>query len=735
MGELQDGWDGIAFVAASDRAEEESAVTMRLAHAADDFSVLLSDAAQSISSLRGGIVYLRGLLNDAERLDCVIGEDWSVQPRSDVAGGEEVLAFARQLHETLYAIDDDDRRLAESIRALLPAVRANAGAGDGLTAQYGRELASLITDGGIADKDAARILRELQVAGLTPSQLEHLHTSGTVVSWPASTQRFVEAFLDEAGVDGVLALYEHYKQEDIANGTDNASVLANSILVLSDERVGTGMSDGVVTGAGSYTRLPEEFRELVSTRVGDGPDANGYFNEQQYFRKMNDFAGMLNSADEGYEPGREFGVELGRQSANLAYFFDHATGADSIGWREMVGGSAEDLLSTATRNTDVSYALITGEHADGTPIGDGYDADHTLKTLMRYQWSDDGAGAMTDMVSWIGETAGSDDPGERRLSQTAFTSLVDTTTAASRDRDDNNFMALLEIRGQTLGELNPEFTSALAVTASPYLNDLAGMPRVSSGSEYIDEGIGWGDAVRFATLVSTSDESAAIWAEAIYRQQDANAYAAGVLGDDVGAAATLGVHTENLGRLLDSGLNSEAGFREMRDGQAETRDTAWSNVSDTVKAGLGIAGKPGGFTVLALEAFELGYGSGDPDHPVFDREVFATREVDDGDRSDAMTRFTQMYFMAQGAELPAEAYPEALREYDGETVVGVRTLSEIGEQAAVGQLDLTAESGLLIEEMDDRGVKSRDYDSNVARGSVTRIERGQFFDLADGGIE
>ncbi|MGX1811849.1 TPR repeat region-containing protein [Nocardia sp. NPDC055321] len=385
-----------------------------------------------------------------------VGDDWTVRARP-FAAGEFSAADERKIQDRI----DHHRglinaahtglvtavgELVTGINAAVDEVRVRGNQlGDGIDAPgptpvdpaaLGRQDGDTVADGKLSRAEIARISGRLEQAGLTPEQLSALADGGEITV-PQSTMDYLSGLYDRAGRDGLIQLASGLQ----ANGSPEAlqlrRELAQGLLTLSTEKVVTRGSDGQVDGRGGWDRLDPEVREFIGTRpnIADAPDANtrlvpddyrgklfgapiddrhGLFD---YTRDMATFAGFINGADPAYAPGERFGVELQRQAAHQAWILDHGgyAGYGSIGinepdWLRDTERSAQDLLGVGARNTESSYALLTGNGSEelfGKDVpGQSYEKyDPKLySSVFQHDWKDGGKAAGSTL-EWIGSTS------------------------------------------------------------------------------------------------------------------------------------------------------------------------------------------------------------------------------------------------------------------------------------------------------------------------------------------
>ncbi|NNH72328.1 hypothetical protein HLB23_21115 [Nocardia uniformis] len=467
----------------------------------------------------------------------------------------------------------------------------------------GREDGEAIADGTATEAQIQRIAARLAEAGLTPEQLAAL-ANGQEVTVPVTAMAYLDEFYATAGRDGLLSFSEQLKNNGSPQATQLREDLADGLMILSNEKVVVRNSNGTgaVSMRGGYDRLHPEVQELVGTRPGlDLPDGNtrevpddyrsgGLFGNnsgatEEYDRDLKRFASLMNAAGEGSEPGQRFGMELTRQGAHQAVLADKwSSGGTHDGPAEQM---IQDLVGAGTRSDEANYALLTGNGSEelfgkGTPgqeYGDGYHRDELLVPLLTHGWSDDGE-SLSEMFTWINEDARITDPSNlvqvedaRQAGEAAYGLAQLLSTTESGLNGQNLYESWLDLPGhdgQSLGEVNPTATKALAAALAPYTLDMV------DANDDLKNTVGFGDlggpieATRVFSILDTDPDAATIINSAALAEAEridgifADRYANGDQDH------LLGTQSGDLRWLVNAGIEAEIADRQLNAADADT---------------------------------------------------------------------------------------------------------------------------------------------------------------------
>ncbi|MBF6238678.1 hypothetical protein IU474_16640 [Nocardia otitidiscaviarum] len=463
---------------------------------------------------------------------------------------------------------------------------------------------------------------------LTDAEKAALAAGDTVVV-PASTLEFTQKFLESAGPDGFARLSEQLSAQG-PEGQAKAQALANSVMLLSNENVKGVKADGKQI-AGGYEQLPQQYRDMISSRViehpGARPDSPGYLPDgntntypdpdglgqyragAQHYENLARFTGALSLADDSYIPGTKLSTELYRQGGFLATMVNDNAHHE---WGLPVDGatlqhSVENTVDIAARSKDATTVLFTGE---GTPeqVGADYDRVSTVVPLLEYDWSDDSTqrSPVDRMLEWIpadGDARNPSDPvsvANADRADLAARGFIDLVTTTGDNTQDNAFAQLMNIGedGRSLGQVNPELAQRLEGITARYLNDIGGIPALDGHPEFTgDAKVGKGDATRLFALIATDPTAAEQLVRDVALQQDANAYSYGAQGPGQLGSNLYGEINGNLQRYLESGIQAEALHRGIVLDNQDAIDAYNKALRDNFikDAGSTLGGLPGGW--------------------------------------------------------------------------------------------------------------------------------------------
>ncbi|MBF6487063.1 hypothetical protein IU431_23355 [Nocardia otitidiscaviarum] len=626
---LNGSWAGNAHDAAYNRVGEEHRESLKVGDEVDDVVTALRAADTRLHNERENL--LNKVADAEDPAGAVAGETYTVND-SWLVGATKPEGVtdeqAKQIRDNCKFHQDAIRTALLSLRdaAMEEAQKIVAASGeardrgiyfgDGINSplpegglvndselgyETGREDGIAIADGTATDAQMQRIAARLAETGLTPDQLEAL-ANGQEVTVPLSSMAYLTEFYASAGRDGLLEFATQLESNGSPQAIQLRENLANGLMTLSNDKV--VVRDGVRPSGvvrGGYDRLPPEIRELVGTRPGlDTPDGNtrevpddyrtgGLFGNNSgaspdYQRDLGRFASLVNAAGEGYEPGQQFGMELTRQGAHLAGLADAWSGGGSYdGAGEQ---TIQNFVGAGTRSDEANYALLTGNGPEelfgkDTPgqAYDGYHRDDVIVPLLQHGWSDDGA-ALSEMFTWTNEDARITDPGNpaqieraERAGEAAYglAQLLSTTESGANGANlYENWLDMPGHDGQSLGEVNPVATKALAAALAPYTLDLV------DANDDLKNTAGFGplggpvEAARVFSVLNTDSEAAAIINSAALAEAEridgiyADRYANGE------EEHLLGTQSGDLRWAVHAGIDAEIADRQLNADEADT---------------------------------------------------------------------------------------------------------------------------------------------------------------------
>ncbi|MGW5452006.1 WXG100 family type VII secretion target [Nocardia sp. NPDC003979] len=424
MRDIQSSWSGAAYLAAYDRVAEDHGQVQKLALEVDELVTAVNTSVDNVASHR---TTLLNKVADAQALGLTVDDVWKVMENSSV---EEDVRNDHQtlINNALYPFEDSVTKAVQAISGQATEIRSagdllgsslDVSAADTQAGRFGQddgnELAEAVKTGDKAKID--EILAQMPQPALTQFEIDQLAAGNEVTTLPQSTQDYYKTFFQAAGKDGILGLNEQLLARENAGDTTAAAQrnnLANTMLAMTNEKVGT--SNG---SKGSYSNLPPDLQNLISGRSEDFNSVydNGYNQLAGRYEDLSQFGELLGQSDPGMQPGKQLGVELGRQSESMVAYLENVdknmNGQMPPGFtdsaKEDMEQGAQHFLEVATRNDDVSYSLLTGNDMPASPdIGSEYkndrpfNAEEFRNTMFRHEWPDDGKAA-SGLMDWIAE--------------------------------------------------------------------------------------------------------------------------------------------------------------------------------------------------------------------------------------------------------------------------------------------------------------------------------------------
>ncbi|WP_067659995.1 TPR repeat region-containing protein [Nocardia harenae] len=594
-------WTGRAKDAASDRFVEEHDQGRKLTIEVLDVAAFLRAADARLSNERQ---VLLNRVTDAET-DSValrVTDDWAVQAAADTGDLDdeqrlridERIEHHRGLIESavrslVAAADDATKAIttgAQEIRVRGDQLGSGLDAAVGdyseagrIGAEDGRAVAEAVRPNGTIDQAALdRIAAQLPQGVLTDAERQVLAEGGEVATLPASVQDYYREFYQAAGKDGVLALNEQLRKEEAGNplAATRRDTLANGLLVVSNEKIGTGRNpDGSLQSPGGYDKLPESVRDLVETRFPVSEDDAAEPRPQSdrparmpeeglRLGEIAEFSDLLSQSSPGYQPGTELGTEMIQQSAylvseagddlkNVPYLGDPGSQYES---------TAAKLLDVAGRNEESAYRILTG---DGMP--EDYDPQKIAGAVLGNDWSDvDNGRSAAQLLDWIGPDSHSTDEVQADRARAALVELPkilapeeDGALTEDYRRYNENFAK------------NPELATALSQALQSNLNavgDISNPHGYDSSGVVAQPGLAdratlaASDADRLLMLANASEEGRAGLQAAInLNQQEMVSKAA----ENPDLNARLGPYLGTLAGRVDGAMNNAVLFQMDQD--------------------------------------------------------------------------------------------------------------------------------------------------------------------------
>jgi hypothetical protein len=647
-------WSGASYDAAYDRVRAERDAAAKVSQEVRELARTFGDAADRMFWARDLVLTK---VDAAVRDGCVISDDWYIGAGAGSTCSDELVEEHRwAVGAAVDALVREDEEIARLIADAAIQVRTRGDqVGDGagtskaeeegagrLGREDGEALAAAAASGDTAALD--RIADQLPTQALTPSELADLAVGREVSTVPQSVQDYYGALYRSAGREGVLALGDHLKaQETIGNAAAGRQLnaVANGIMLVSNENIGSGRNqDGSLRSPGSYNALPQDLRDLISTRP-TGPDANadwypggtGTIEDQfTFFRDTERLGALLTESEPGFVPGAELSRELTRQAASLATPGDvpgataHPGATMSL---DRVEPMMRDYLEVSGRNHEAMAQLLTGEGSPALPLDEDYKPANTVVPLLTHDWSDDAGDP--ELFGWIGENAvptADVSTAEAEQAGRAATGLISVITAGGVDGETGTFETLMNLpdhNDNALGEINPGLTRQIANAVTPYLGDIAIGPELQTFGFDRQEALGDNEdvgTIRLATLMNTDDISSAAFNGAIIDQTNHYAERFGELhGEDSNIRHQLGAASGRLLGIMDQGLRAEAYDGGLDDTAAEEKRVERSKLAIDVATKI-VVGVGGPYATPVDVASSVWQSTFEPDYKPLPDEAF-----------------------------------------------------------------------------------------------------------------
>ena len=474
-----ENWDGEAGEAAK-AAVEHSATTLEVS-AKDAFltSIAAQKAAQDARSVKND---LNSILADAAAAPAVqvdlasgsvIPPDTTGWEDADVQAVRDKIAnLENRMVAVLAAAEETDADLARVLTAATggePELPGEQGTNDGQSLQ----------DGQLTPEEMARLEEN---TNLTPEQQEALVRGDLVL--PASQMEYLNNLsrsLDGKSPTEIRSMIDQMN----ANG-QNGGAVTDALQLLGNEHVTTAgdAPEGVPT-QGGMQNLPTGIRETFErptrgpavptqgTNEQGNPTINMPNMEKPFpeIDKYRDVAAIVAAGDPALQQGTAMDAALLDKSEEILHGMHsppHIPWEDNPDMSQrLIDPAVQDMLSAAGRDQVAVHDQLAG--TDGRSPNNEFIGD-----LFKHQWADDGATAGT-LLNGTGAVP---------------TDLVDPTQLAQATRSGEimhavdqyvgnsaNSPQLLDIPGtdgQSLGQVNPELTQALANANKPYIDDMLG---------------------------------------------------------------------------------------------------------------------------------------------------------------------------------------------------------------------------------------------------------------------
>ncbi|MFD6395444.1 WXG100 family type VII secretion target [Nocardia sp. NPDC060249] len=540
----QDDWKGDAARAANERALGERLAGNKLATELEDIATAYRTHGSAMDGFRNAAVkaaddYLYQGLNVADDGTVTVPagkkEVPGPVPGMTIPMSEEQLATyavegTTRIKGLIGQFVAEDIKLAQAAGQELVDMIQKANGEYGLGPQDPSKYGKSGTDDGKALAEALRtndtatineILANMPDNALSDADKEAL-ANGKEIAVPAELRDYYKSLYQDLGKDGLLSLgtyLDTQNQPGLSTAPAAAAAqttLASGLMMVSNERIGTGFDNGKLIGAGDYNQLPAGIRNVVSGRLGDGDwgkiAPQGPYDFQNRLKDKVGLADLMSHADSGIQPGTTLGTELGRQGADLAAYVDgkdaHVNQWTNQWWnqampdgsidtegffrepdKDTLDATAQKYMDLGTSNPEAAYQLLTGKNSHtGEPLpadlsfGAGgaeyqpsgnYDPSKFTSSVFSHEWEDEGSAA-SGLYSWVGEQT--HEPGRMGdLARDAYLELPEVFAP----RDESGMLVAKD--GKSVFESNaenfiknPELATGLSKTLAPNLDSIAG---------------------------------------------------------------------------------------------------------------------------------------------------------------------------------------------------------------------------------------------------------------------
>jgi len=472
-------WKGEAGEAAQ-QAINQSATTLSLSQK-EAFLVALGagKAAADVRKVKNDLQALMDYANAAPHVQIDLATN-SVIPPDTTGWSEDQIAELRnktaeienKMTAVLAAAEEADADLARVLTAA-------TGGDPGLPGEQGTNDGNSLQDGQLTPEEMARLEEN---TNLTPEQQEALVRGELVL--PTSQMEYLNNLsrsLDGKSPAEIRSMIDQMN----ANG-QNGGAVTDALQLLGNEHIKTAgdPADGVPT-QGGMQNLPSGIRETFERPTRgphvptpgtneqgnptiDMPDPNKPFPEIDNYR---DIAAIVAAGDANLQQGTAMDEALLNKSEEILHGIDNPPffpGAENIDMlQRQIDPGLQEMLSAAGRDQMAVHNELAG--ADGATPNNAF-----IEDLMTHQWADDGAAAGTLLNGTGAVPTDLTDP-----TQIAQATRVGETMHAVDQWVGTHAPQLLDVNAadnQSLGQVNPELTQALADANKPFIDDMLGNP-------------------------------------------------------------------------------------------------------------------------------------------------------------------------------------------------------------------------------------------------------------------
>jgi len=470
-------WKGDAGEAAQ-QAINQSADKLALSQK-EAFLVALGagKSAQDVRTVKNDLQSLMDYAAAAPHVQIDTATNSVITPDTTGWAQEDIDALTAKIEEVenrmVAVLAEADEADADLARVLTAA----AGGDPELPGEQGTNDGQSLQDGQLTPEEMARLEEN---TNLTPQQQEALVRGD--LQLPASQMEYLNNLsrsLDGKSPNEIRSMIDQMN----ANG-QNGGAVTDALQLLGNENIKTAgeASDGVPT-QGGMQNLPSGIRETFERPTRgpavptqgtneqgnptiEMPDMQRPFPEIDNYR---DVAAIVSAGDPALQQGTAMDAALLDKSEEILHGMHsppHIPWEDNVDMtQKLIDPAVQDMLSAAGRDQMAVHDELAGTNG-ATPnnefIGD----------LMTHQWADDGAAAGSLLNGTGAVPTDLTDP-----TQLAQATRVGETTHAVDQWVGTHAPALLNVDGtgnQSLGQVNPELTQALADANKPFIDDMLG---------------------------------------------------------------------------------------------------------------------------------------------------------------------------------------------------------------------------------------------------------------------
>lgn len=470
-------WKGEAGEAAQ-QAINQSATTLSLSQK-EAFLVALGagKAAADVRKVKIDLQSLTDYANAAPHVQIDLATNAVIPPDTTGMTDDQIALLRTKIEEienrmtaVLAAAEEADADLARVLTAATggePELPGEQGTNDGQSLQ----------DGQLTPEEMARLEEN---TNLTPEQQEALVRGELVL--PTSQMEYLNNLsrsLDGKSPAEIRSMIDQMN----ANG-QNGGAVADALQLLGNENITTAgdPANGVPT-QGGMQNLPSGIRETFGrpTRAPvvptQGTDANGNpiiitpdpykpFPEMDNYR---DIAAIVSAGDASLQQGTAMDEALLNKSEEILHGMDnppHIAWEDNVDLTQrLIDPGVQEMLAAAGRDQMAVHNELAG--VDGATPNNAF-----IEDLMTHQWADDGAAAGSLLNGTGAVPTDLTDP-----TQIAQATRVGETMHAVDQWVGTHAPDLLNVDAtgnQSLGQVNPELTQALADANKPFIDDMLG---------------------------------------------------------------------------------------------------------------------------------------------------------------------------------------------------------------------------------------------------------------------